>query len=431
MNNDLFQNTVEEIRPGLQKLQSLAMAMLVIGVLASVGGFILQGADKFYQSWLTSYVYWFGVTAGCIGLLFLHHTVGGGWGFIIRRMLEAASRCLPLMFVLFIPVILGMHNLYEWSRPEVVAGDAILQAKAKFLNPAFFIGRWVFYFAVWGVFVFFLNKWSAIFDTRNDEKAFSLSTRVAAFGILCHCLLVTFMVVDWVMSITPHWVSSVLGLLFVVGQGLAAISLMNVFIGTLGIQSSLLKIVPQRYFRDLGNLTLAMVLAWAYLSFSQYLIQYAGNIAEEVEWYVVRRHGGWGIIGLFLVFLHFALPFLALLSSSLKVYPRNMWKLAAFLLVMRWIDLLYLTRPNYQANLIEGLHIADIGTFCLMGGAWLFLWSREVQRRPLVPRYDPRFALNWAILEHHHEHAPEGYDDADDEHAPGEPSGIPQPEVTA
>jgi hypothetical protein len=166
----------------------------------------------------------------------------------------------------------------------------------------------------------------------------------------------------------------------------------------------LLKLVPQRYFRDLGNLMMTMGLAWAYLSFSQYLIQYSGNIAEEVEWYVVRRHGGWGLIGLALVFLHFVLPFAVLLASAMKTNPRNLWKIAAFVLFMRWVDMLYISRPNLEPNLWSTLHLADIGTFCLMGGAWLWLWAVEVQKRPLVPRYDPRFAYNWEIHQHDRAH---------------------------
>jgi hypothetical protein len=410
-NTDLFQNTSEEIKPGLKKLGGLATILLVVGVLASAGGFLLEGQDKFFQSYLTSYLFWFGLTSGCIALLMLHHTVGGGWGFVIRRMLEAGSRCLPLVVLAFIPIVLGMHSLYSWTHPEA-AQDAILRIKAPYLNVPFFIGRAVFYFAVWGVFTFLMNKWGAAYDTpEGGEKVFGKLNRLGAFGLLMQVLLVTFMAVDWVMSITPHWVSSMFGPLFVVGQALTTLALMNLFVGTLGVRTSLVKLIPERYFRDLGNLMMALVLVWSYMSFSQYLIQYSGNIKEEVEWFVIRRHGGWGIIGLSLIFLQFALPFAVLLSSSMKTNPRNLWKIAAFILVMRWIDLLYLSRPNLDPNLPSALHLSDVGTWCLMGGAWLLMWIREVQRRPLVPQYDPRFAYQWALLTEHHDHAPEGYED--------------------
>jgi hypothetical protein len=402
-NTDIFQNTIEEIRPSLRRLQTLATIMLAIGVAGSALGFMVEGSSDFFHAWLTSYLFWFGLTAGCIALLMLHHTVGGGWGFIIRRMCEAGSRCLWLIALLFVPILFGMQSIFEWARPEAMQ-DAVLREKAVYLNVPFFAARALIYFALLGVWVILLNKWSAVFDERSDDRIFANLNRLGAAGILVFCLIITFMSLDWAMSITPHWVSAVLGLLFVVGQALLALALMNVFVGTIGVQTTLLKFVPQRYFRDLGNLMLAMVLVWSYLSFSQYLIQYSGNIAEEVEWYVVRRHGGWGLIGLSLVFLHFILPFGVLLSSAMKTNPRNLWKLAAFILIMRWIDLLYLTRPNLDPNLLSALHIADLGTFCLMGGAWLLLWVREVQKRPLVPRHDPRFAYNWEIHEHDRAH---------------------------
>lgn len=442
-NTDLFRNSVEPLRPGLKKLQGAALIALVIGVVLSAVGFFVEGQDSFFRSWLTSYLYWFGMTVGCIGLLMLHHTVGGGWGFIIRRMLEAGSRCLPLIFVLFIPILLGMHSLFEWTH-ESAAHDPIIQEKVAYLNLPFFIGRFICYFLVWGVFAFLMNKWAAVYDERSDARAFGNLNRLGAFGLLIHVLLVTFMATDWVMSLTPHWFSSMLGPLFVAGQALATIALMNVFVGTLGTRSPLLQLVPQRYFRDLGNFMMALTLVWSYLSFSQYLIQYSGNIAEEVGWYVVRRHGGWGIVGLMLVFLHFALPFAVLLSSAMKTNPRNLWKIAAFMLFMRWVDLLYLSRPSLEGNLLEALNIADVGTFCIIGGAWLWLWASQVQKRPLVPAHDPRFAYNWAVHEHHREHGEPDEeiayavpvpDVASDGHAESRSTATPaigkaQPEVT-
>jgi hypothetical protein len=402
-NTDIFQNTIEEIRPGLRRLQTLAFIMLAVGVVCSALGFLVEGKDTFFHAWLTSYLFWFGLTAGCIALLVLHHTTGGGWGFTVRRMCEAGSRCLWLIALLFVPIIFGAQAIFEWAHPAALH-DAVLREKAAYLNLPFFVGRALFYFVVLGIWTYFLNKWSAVFDERSDQRLFGNLNRLGASGIVVYCLLITFMSVDWAMSITPHWVSSVFGLLFVVGQALTALALMNLFVGTLGVQTTLLKFVPQRYFRDLGNLMMAMVLAWSYLSFSQYLIQYSGNIAEEVEWYVVRRHGGWGLIGLALVFLHFVLPFAVLLSSSMKTNPRNLWKIAAFILFMRWIDMLYISRPNLDPNFLSALHLADVGTFCLMGGAWLWLWGVEVQKRPLVPRYDPRFSYNWEIHEHDRAH---------------------------
>lgn len=399
----------DTIKSQLASLQRAAIIAAVIGlVLSGIGA--LAGIDKFLQSYLTAYLFWFGLTAGGLGILMLHNTVGGGWGFIIRRPIEAATRTLPLLALMFLPiaytVFMGDASIFSWVH-SAAATDQILIDKAIYLNPAGFAGRAVFYFIVWGIFTFFLNKWSRILDERTDEGALQKLNVVGAFGILIHVTLVTFMSVDWAMSLEPHWFSSIYGCLFLAGQMLSTLALMCVVTGTMGMANPLTKLVPDRYFRDLGNLMMAGVLVWAYCSFSQYLLQYSGNIAEDASWYAIRREGGWGVVGLMLVFLHFALPFAVLLSSLMKTKPRNLAKIAAFILFMRWVDLLYLTRPAFSTTLLGGLHIADIGIFLLLGGIWIWAWAEQMKKAPLVPLYDPRFAEHWQIEEHERQEAAE------------------------
>lgn len=396
----------DTVAPQLAKLQRFALIAGVVGLALSVIG-ALTGLDKFFQAYLLSYLFWFGITAGCIGFLMLHNTVGGGWGFIIRRPLEAGSRSLPVMAVLFLPILIsafmGDNSLFEWAHSSA-ATDKILQQKAGFLNPQFFAVRAVIYFVIWGIFMVLLNKWSRVLDEREDPEVMARLNYLGATGMLVHTLLVTGMAIDWSMSLQPHWFSSIYGLLYVAGQALATLALMNVINGTLGQANPLSKLVPDRYFRDLGNLMMAIVLVWSYISFSQYLIQYSGNMAEEVGWFTMRREGGWGIIGLMVVFLHFALPFAVLLSSLMKTKPQNLAKIAAFILFMRWIDLLYQNRPPFSETLLGGLYLADLGLMLLLGGIWMWLWAEQMKKQPLVPLHDPRFSKEWQILEHHRAH---------------------------
>jgi hypothetical protein len=423
----------DTVAPQLKKLQSSALIAAVLGLALTVIG-ALAGLDKFFQSYLLAYLFWFGVTAGSIGFLLLHNTVGGGWGFIIRRGLESGSRTLPVMALLFLPIayaaFMGDKSMYEWAHSSVVANDAVLRQKEAYLNPQFFAVRAVVYFVIWGVLTYLLNKWSRVFDERNDPATLEKLNKVGAFGILIHVLLVTFMSVDWAMSLAPHWFSSIYGFLFLAGQALSTLALMNLILGTLGQANPLIRIVPDRYFRDLGNLMMAIVLVWSYCSFSQYLIQYSGNIAEDVGWYTLRRHGGWGIIGLMLVFLHFALPFAVLLASIMKTKPRNLAKIAAFLLFMRVVDLLYLTRPTFSETLVGGLYLADLGLLLLMGGIWMWLWAEQMKKQPLVPLHDPRFSYHWELFEYERAH---GHDEdhAHDEHTHGEHTHVHGAEVKA
>lgn len=395
----------DTLQPQLSSLQRGALIAAVVGLALTVIGAITN-LDHFFQAYLNSYLFWFGITVACIGFVALHNTVGGGWGFIIRRFLEAGTRLLPVMAIAFLPiaasVLMGEKSIYEWAHPSA-ANDPIIQKKAMYLNVPFFLARAVLYFVIWGTLAFFFNKWSRVLDEREDPKTLSKLNLLGAGTLPLHVLLVTFMSVDWAMSLTPHWFSSIYGFLFVAGQALTTLALMNLFNGTLAGKHPLISLVPQRYFRDLGNLMLAITLVWAYCSFSQYVIIYSGNVAENAIWYTVRRAGGWGIIGLMLISLHFALPFLCLLSSSLKVKPQNLAKLAAFVLFMRWIDLIWLTRPTFSETLLGGLYLSDLGTMLLLGGVWLYLWAEQVKKRPLVPLYDPRFSENWKI-DHMHDH---------------------------
>src|SRR5437764_15374151 len=281
-----------------------------------------------FHSYLYAYMFWFGVTTGSLALLMLHHVVGGGWGYLIRRFLEAATLLLPWMLVLFIPVVIGLlyFGLYEWARPPA-APDAVLQFKSSYLNIPFFLGRTVFYFAVWIWLAWKMRSLGAILDQRNDVPVCQRLNTIGARGLVVYCLTITFVVVDWVMSLTPHWYSTIFGMLAIVSQALSTLALMIVLLAYLAGDKLVLREVPSGFFRDLGNLTLAFVMLWRYMSLSQYLITYSGNTHEEISWYVQRRNGGWGFVSLGLIPLHFFLPFILLLvGSGIKRTPKLMAK---------------------------------------------------------------------------------------------------------
>ena len=359
---------------------------------------------------------WFGVTLGSIAWLLIHHVTGSGAFFLIRRLLEAGARNLPMMAILFVPIAVatvwpGSH-LYPWADPAQVAGDEVLKAKQGYLNVPFWMLRVVFYFAVWFITLTLLNNWGKQQDEGNLRATHKLSMW-GAFGLLMYVFTVTFASFDWVMSLTPHWFSSLFGVIFIIGQGLSTLCLMHIMITRLTEGTTLTDFVPQRYFRDLGNMTLAFILLWAYTNFSQYVIIWSGNIGEEAGWYVPRIQTNWVIIGGFLIACHFALPFLSLLSSSLKVRIQNLAKLALWILVMRYIDMnFYITAtfaPNLFGNSIPGYQsvapqlgsanwLAGIGSMMGMGGLWLWAWARNLKLCPnLLAEGDPRFVGQYEV----------------------------------
>jgi hypothetical protein len=241
--------------------------------------------EQLFRSYLIAYLFWFGIALGCLPLLMLHHLVGGAWGFVIRRILEAGTRTLPLMIVLFVPLLLGIHSLYEWSDPEIVARDQILQAKHAYLNVSFFIIRAVVYFAAWIIFAYFLNRWSAEQDATGNPILLRRFQLLSAPGIVVYTLGITFASIDWGMSLEPHWFSTIYGMLFIVGQTLAALAFVIPVAVLLSDSPPASGFMKADVFQDLGNLLLAFVMLWAYISFSQYLIIWAGNLPEEIPWY--------------------------------------------------------------------------------------------------------------------------------------------------
>lgn len=385
-------NTTEMLAPGLNRLQRYASVAFLAGLVLCVVGWLTNG-NYVFHSYLFAYLFWFGVTGGSLGILMLHHVVGGGWGFIIRRPLEAGTRLFPAMLVLFAPMLIGMRYLYIWARPAAVMSDAVLGAKHGYLNPPFFIARTLIYFALLITLAFVLNKWGDAQDTSDDPAISNRLNVVSAGGLVVYVLVCTFAVVDWLMSLTPHYYSSILGFLFVVMQGLSTLALMVFLTAFIAGREPLVQGLPSRYFRDLGNLMLAFVILWAYMSFSQYLLNYSGNSAEEAGFYVRHISGGWGIISLSLIPFHFALPFLVLLSSSVKVNPIKLAKVAAFILFMRFVDLFWWVTPTFERHI--GVSWSDFGAPLLLGGIWLWLWARQMRGRTLAPAHDPRLAGHW------------------------------------
>ncbi len=379
---------VEElIGPNLRRLRSLSLGMLVVGAVLSGIGFATD-QKGFFPSYLFAWIFWTGVSTGSLALLLLHHTVGGGWGFMLRRFLEAGAKLTGLALVLAIPVAIGLlgFDLYEWNRPDTHLGGL----KEILFQAPFFLGRMVFFFAVWMGLGYAISKRAEIFDQRNDAKSLDWLNRWGAGGLVIYALTTTFAGVDWVMSLTPHWYSTIYGLLFVVSNALSAMAVMLALIGFLGRGVKLIEEAPGGIFRDLGNLMLAMVMLWAYMSFSQLIITYAGNTTEEVGWYLARWRGGWPMVSIILIPVHFFLPFFILLTgSSIKKNPRKLGAVALFIVIARLFDLFWWVQPTFRSTF--SLSVADIGAPLLIGGIWLFAWGGLMLRsKSAVPLHDPR-----------------------------------------
>jgi len=385
--------------PAVELIQRRSLIIGLVAAVACALGAFLDPA-QFFRSYLTGYLLWMSISLGCLAILMLQHLSGGVWGFVIRRLLEAATRVFPLLALLFVPVLLGMHYLYPWADPARVAGDSLLQHKAAYLNVPGFVARAVFYFALWCGAAYFLSRWSLEQDQVPRAALRDRMQGFSAIGLLLYGLTATFSAIDWVMSLDPHWYSTIYGMLFMAGGAVAGMALVIAMGSLLAKHRPMADILAPGHFHDLGKLLLAFVMVWAYFSFSQFLIIWSGNLPEEITWYKVRLAGGWRTVGLLLLLFHFVLPFLLLLSRDLKRQGRTLALVAVAVLAMRYVDLYWMVAPSFpQAASGLRFHWLDLAVPVAVGGLWMAEFLRQLKGRPLVPLNDP---LLPQVLEHAH-----------------------------
>lgn len=368
--------------------RSLALGLVAL-VLCVAVAFI--SPRQVFRAYLAAYIFWIGIPLGCWGLLMLHHLVGGRWGFVIQRVLESGIQTFPLMVLFFVPILLGLDHIYPWAQPDMVAADPILREKSRYLNVPLFIARAVFYFAIWITVGRLLTQWSLEQDRTADVTLTRKLQRLSGPGLLLYGLTVTFSAIDWVMSLEPHWYSSIYGILYMVGYGLAALALSIILCWLREGEQPLARVISSDRFHDLGNMLLALVMLWAYVNFSQFLLMWMANLAEEVPWYLHRLNGGWEWVALALVLFQFALPFLLLLSRSTKRRAQTLALVAAAIVFMHWLDMQWLIAPSFYPAQFQ-LHWMDMIALIGIGGVWLAVFVGYLRAHPALPLRDPRFS---------------------------------------
>jgi hypothetical protein len=373
--------------PIIDRLQTRALIIGLVGLALCVAGAFVNPA-QFFRSYLMGYMLWIGTALGCLAIVMLQYLTAGDWGLVIRRVLESATRTLPLMALLFLPLLLGLRELYVWARPDSVAGPAVLQHKRAYLNVPFFLIRAVLYFAVWLALTYFLNKWSREQDRVADPRWLARLRRLSGPGIVLYGLTVTFAAVDWIMSLDPEWFSTIFGVIFMGGQALTAMSFVIVIAALLAERAPMSGAILPGHFLDLGKMLLAFLMFWAYVMFSQFLVIWSGNLADEIPWYLHRLRGGWQWVGVLLIVLSFGLPFLLLLSRFLKQSGLMLALVAGLVFFMRVVDLFWITEPNFYPGRFH-LHWMDVVMPIGLGGIWLAVFAWQLKTRPLLPLHDP------------------------------------------
>jgi hypothetical protein len=371
--------------PPAADLDRLGRNGLIVGGAAALATLALGFSDpvQFLRSYLVAFVWVFGVAMGCFGLMMLHHLSSGAWGLMIRRIFEAAARTIPLLGIAFVPIAIGVRSLYPWARPDAHQEGF----RAHYLTTNGFMIRATVAFVLWSGLALVFSRLSL----RQDETGASALRRqmraVAAGGVCLHVLLMTFCAIDWLMSLSNGWVSTIYGFYVIVGQVISALAfviLVSLFLATRAPLEGRFRAV---HFHDYGKLLLAFTMIWAYFAVSQFLIIWSGNLPEETNWYMGRMVGGWKWFSVMLVFAHFVFPFVLLLSRNLKRDKKRLAKVAVLMLVVRWLDIHWLVAPAFSDHIT--VHPLDITAALALAGLWFFVFTQQLKTRSLLPMKEP------------------------------------------
>jgi hypothetical protein len=397
------------------RLEKRALVIGVLGLVGCIAGWITS-PETFFRSYLVGFLAVLGLSLGSLGLLMLQHLTGGDWGIIIRRPLEAGSRVLWLVAGFFIPLIFGMKYLYS---THVVAGETRLgwldpaaqyptegglsQMQSWWLTHNAVLGRAALYFFIWIGLTVLFNALSAEQDANKDDR--KLRARIKFFagpGVILYVFAMSFAAIDWAMSLSPHWASTIYGFMFVAGQAISAMALMILTVVMLSGSEPFSHFIQQRHLHDLGKLLFAFNMLWAYFSFSQLLIIWSGNLPEEITFYKQRLQGAWGFVAVGVLALHFLLPFFVLLSHDVKRNRKLIPIIAVWMIAMRVLDIYWLTQPEFLSSPFEKpiALVWDLVAVLGLGGLWLWFFAGQLKRRPLLPLGDPKLSEAIATDEH-------------------------------
>lgn len=364
---------------------------LLFGVVSLVTAILPGTREQFFHSYLLGFMLWLGVALGSMALLMIQHMTGGMWGMVIRRQLEAAMKTLPMMGLLFVPILaVGIPHLYgAWLHPDP-SNKHLVMMSHTYLTRAGYTGRSIVYFAIWLGLAFILSRWSAEQDNPPVQNLSPRFRRIAAPGLIVYAFTITFAAIDWIMSIDPTWISTIYGFIFIVGECLSALCVMVITERLLIPFEPTASLLKPKEVHDHGKLILTFVMLWAYFSFSQLLIIWAGNLPMEITFFTRRLYSGWQVVALGLVIFHFAVPFLLLLSRPFKRNPFTLVYLGCWMLFMRFVDLFWYIEPNFNKSVGAGVtgYWLDLVVPIAIGGLWFAFYFRNLRTRPLLPVYD-------------------------------------------
>ena len=382
-----------------QSWKRLPLIAGAVGVGALIAAFAIgQGTKDLAFSYLTGFFYWLTVALGGLFFVLLHYLCRSGWSVVVRRLAEHVMATLPIFSLLFIPVFLGLHDLYHWSHADAVAADPLLQHKSPYLNEPFFLFRAGLYFAVWIFLAVYFWRQSARQDASGDPEITRRFHKWSGPGMVLFGFSITFASFDWVMSLEPHWFSTIFGVYVFAGSVISIYAFLILLVLGLKSAGALENIVTWEHFHDLGKLLFGFVVFWAYIGFSQFMLIWYANLPEETFWFELRWDDpSWRNFSIFLVAGHFVVPFLFLISQAVKRNRLTLTIGAGWMLFMHYVDIYWLVMPTAHHGEFHPNLVLDITCWLGIGGIFFAVLVHLMQRGSLIPVRDPRLAESLAF----------------------------------
>lgn len=382
----------------LQEKGSLGKVALIIGVLGLLLSIIGYFSDskQFFFSYLTSFAFWVSLGLGGLFFTMLHHISGARWSTVLIRISQAAMSILPLMGIFFIPIFFGISELYDWSNPKIVAESTVLQGKAGYLNISFFTIRTIIYFAIWAILAFLINKYSRMQDEgENTTKQLRI---ISAPGMFLFAFTISFAAFDWLMSLDPHWFSTMFGAYFFGGSFVIILAFLIIMANYLKSNGTLNNEIGYAHFSDLGKLFFGFIVFWAYLGGAQYFFIWYANIPEETVWFLDRWKNSWKTVSLLLIFGHFLIPFASLIFFNTKRNRKILMFFAFWMFFFHYVDMYWLIIPTLHH---ESAHISwmDLTTFLGIGGIFVALFWNRFTSKAIIPINDPYLSASLNLHE--------------------------------
>lgn len=342
---------------------------------------------QFFRAYLPAYLFLLGIALGSMAMLMAHHLTGGSWGWMLRRIFEAAVGTLPLLAGLFLPIAVGIGYLYPWAQAGAVAASPKLQYQQFYLNPTGFWVRAAAYFALWLIMAFLLRRWSDQEDRTVNPRLAWKSRQLSAFGAVLYGVSIHFAAIDWGMSVQPEFHSTIWGPLVALGQLLSAFSFALVVFGCVVNRPPLRTVASLKVRNDLGSLLLTLLILWAYMAWFQFMLGWMANLPADAVWHLARASAGWKAVIWTIFALNFAIPFFLLLMRPIKRNSRAVAAIATVILFMQLAFTYYLITPGFPADCLSE-HWMDFLTPVGLGGLWLAYFVRQLQQRPLLALHD-------------------------------------------